>query len=144
MGMGEIDLGRHFVAEQPPSTSWRYGPGVDFFWVAPDQVAESAFVRNLLRARHDSDLVEGADLGGQAAVDTQDFAVDDGGEGEEVEDLAAGFPHRGVAVLLLAFLVEAVDLGDLAGFVVAAHEGDAVGVSVHDMLAGSLESLDVL
>ena len=84
---------------------------------------------DLLGARYDADLVQGADLGRQAAVDTEHLAVDDGGEGEEVEDLAARLPHRGVAILLLALLVEAVDLCDLAGFVVAADQGDLVGES---------------
>ena len=59
----------------------------------------------------------------------EDFAVDDGAEDEEVEDLAAGFPDRGVAVFGLAFFVETVDLGYLTGFVVAADEGDSIGVA---------------
>ena len=86
-------------------------------------------MRDLLGTGHDADLVEGANLGTQAAVHAEDFAVDDGGEDEEVEDLAARLPHGRVAVFLLTLLVEAVDLGDLPGFVVAAHEGDAVGES---------------
>lgn len=52
-------------------------------------------------------------------MDTEDFAVDNGGEGEEIKDLTAGLPDAGVAVFGLAFFVEAVDLGDLTGFVVA-------------------------
>jgi len=62
-------------------------------------------------------------------VYAEHFAVDNGGEGQEVEDLTACFPDGGVAVFCLAFFVEAVDLGDLAGLVVAADEGDAVGES---------------
>ena len=68
----------------------------------------------------------------------QDFAVDDGGEGQEVEDLTAGFPDGGVAVFLLALFVEAVNLGDLAGFVVASDEGYFVGISVCKFLAREL------
>ena len=94
-------------------------------------------MRDLLRASDDADLVEGADFGAEAAVHAEDFAVDDGGQDEEVEDLAAGFPDGRVAVFLLTLLVEAVNLGDLAGFVVAAHEGDAVGESGAIGLAGS-------
>lgn len=60
----------------------------------------------------------------------KDFTVNDGGKSEEVEDLTARLPDRGVAVFLLAFFVEAVDLGDLAGFVVAADEGDFVWISI--------------
>lgn len=59
------------------------------------------------------------------------FAIDDGGQGKEVEYLTAALPHGCVAVFLLAFFVEAVDLRDLARFVVASDEGDLVGVSVH-------------
>lgn len=58
------------------------------------------------------------------------FAVDYGCESEEVKDLTAGFPDAGIAVFLLTFFVEAVDLGDLAGLVVAADESDFIGVSI--------------
>ena len=84
---------------------------------------------DLLRASYDADLIKGADFGAQAAVHAEDFAVNDGPEDEEVEDLTAGFPDGGVAVLGLAFFVETVDLGYLTGFVVAANEGDSIGVS---------------
>ena len=62
-------------------------------------------------------------------MNAEDFAIDNGAEDEEVEDLTAGFPDGGVAIFLLAFFVEAVDLGDLSGFVVAADKGDAVRIS---------------
>lgn len=84
---------------------------------------------DLLCASYDADLIQGADFGAQAAVHAEDFAVDDGAEDEEVEDLTAGFPDGGVAVFGLAFFVEAVDLGYLTGFVVAADEGDSIGVA---------------
>lgn len=87
-------------------------------------------MRDFLRTGNDADLVEGPDLGGKAAMDAEHSAVDDGGEGEEIEDLTAGFPDGGVAVLLLALLIETIHLCDLARFVVAADEGDLVGVSV--------------
>jgi hypothetical protein len=74
-------------------------------------------------------LVECSDLRAEAAVYAKDFAVDDRAESHEVEDLTACFPDRCIAVFLNTFFVEAVDLGDLAGFVVAAHECDAVRVS---------------
>ena len=64
-------------------------------------------------------------------MNAEDFAIDNGAKDKEVEDLAARFPDGCVAVFLLAFFIEAVDLGDLAGFMVAADEGDAIGVSVH-------------
>jgi len=81
---------------------------------------------NLLGASNDSDLVEGSNLGRQAAVDAQDLAVDNGGQGEKVKDLAARLPDRGVAVFSLALFVETVDLGDLARLVVAAYKSYAI------------------
>ena len=124
-----VELGSYFIPKQPPRAARRDSPGTYVFGITPNQVAESAFVGDLLRASDDADLIQGADFGAQAAVHAEDFAVDDGAEDEEVEDLTAGFPDGGVAVLGLAFFVEAVDLGYLTGFVVAADEGDAVGVS---------------
>ena len=124
-----VEFGRDLVAKEPARTARTDGPRFHLFGIAPDQVAKGALVRDLLGARDDADLVQGADLGREAAVHAEDFAVDDGGQGQEVEDLAGGFPDGGVAVLLLTFFVEAVDLGDLAGLVVAADEGDAVGIT---------------
>lgn len=54
-------------------------------------------------------------------MDAKNFAVDNRSEDEEVENLAASLPDRGVAILLRTFFVETIDLGDLAGFVVAAN-----------------------
>ena len=84
---------------------------------------------DLLGPSDDTDLIKGPDLGTQAAMDAEDFAIDDGSEDQEVEHLAATFPDRGIAVLLLAFFVEAVDLGDLARLMIATDESDTIWVS---------------
>ena len=60
------------------------------------------------------DLVKSLDGGTQATVDTEDLAVDDGGEGEIVEYLGAVPPHSDAPVLPQALVVEAVHLGDLS------------------------------
>ena len=65
--------------------------------------------------------VVGWDIGG--------CAEDESAEGQVVEYFAAVAPDVGGAVFADAFVVEAVDGGDLAGFVVAADEGDAVWVA---------------
>ena len=124
-----VELRRDLVPKQPARAAGTDRPRLHLFRVAPDQVAERALVRDLLRARDDADLVERADLGREAAVHAEHLAVDDGGQGQEVEDLAGRFPDGGVAVFLLAFFVETVDLGDLAGFVVAADERDAIRIA---------------
>lgn len=54
--------------------------------------------------------------------------IDDGADGQVVEDLSAILPGIGVAILSVDLIVEAVDGGDLAGLVVAAEESDAFGV----------------
>ena len=45
-------------------------------------------------------------------MDTEDLAVDDGGEGEVVEDLGAVPPHRDAHILPQALVIEAVNLRD--------------------------------
>ena len=130
-----VELGGDFVAEQPAGAAGADGPGFHLLRVAPHQVAEGAFVRDLLCARDHTNLVEGADFRGQAAVHTEDFAVDESGEREEVEHLRGGFPDGGVAVLLVTFFVESVNLGDLAGLVVAADKGDTIGVTTRGIVS---------
>jgi hypothetical protein len=86
-------------------------------------------MRNLLRAGYDTDLVDGTDLRAQPSVHTKNLSIDDGSEDQEVKDVAAGLPHGGVAVLLLAFFVEAIHLGDLPRLVVSADKDNAVRIS---------------
>ena len=62
-------------------------------------------------------------------MDAKHPAVDDGPEAHVVKHLAAVAPHARAAVLFHALVVEAVHLGDLSGFVVAADEGHAVRVA---------------
>src|SRR3569833_441072 len=116
-----VELGGHLVPKEPACSARAASPRVDVFGLAPHEVADGALMRYLLRTRHDPDLVDGPNLGRQPAVDAEDGAVDDGGQDEEVKHLAAGLPHRGVAVLRLALLVEAVHLGDLAGLVITSN-----------------------
>lgn len=122
------ELGGDFVAEEPACASGTDGPCLDVFGIRPDEIAKGALVGDLLCAGDDADLIQGPDFRAQSAVDAKDFAVDYGTKGHEIEYLTARFPDGSVAVLLHAFLVEAVDLRDLAGFVVTTDEGDAVGV----------------
>ena len=76
-----------------------------------------------------ANVVERVDGWGQAAVKAEDLVVDESGKGEEVEEVGEVFPDVCVAVLSQALVVEAVDLGDLAGFVIASEDGDALGVA---------------
>ena len=131
--VGITHLTRHLIPEQPPCASWTDSPRLHILGIAPDKVAEGALMGNLLCSGHDADLVQCADLGAQASMDTQYLAVDDRGQSKKVEDLAAGLPDRCIAVFLLALFVESVDLSDLPGLVIATDECDFVGESGKDI-----------
>ena len=65
------------VAKQPPCTTWRYSPSSNVFRITPDQITESAFVRDLLSSSNDAYLVKGTDFRTQTTVDAEHFAVND-------------------------------------------------------------------
>lgn len=62
-------------------------------------------------------------------MNAHDVAVDDGRERHVVEEFRARSPDGDGLELAVALVVEAVDLGDLSGLVVAADEANSVGVS---------------
>lgn len=59
-------------------------------------------------------------------MDAQYLAIDNGCQSKEVKDLTASLPYRRVAVLCLAFFVEAINLCDLSRLVVPSHKGDSI------------------
>jgi hypothetical protein len=107
-------------------------------------------VRHFLNAVECPNVVKGVDAGRQTSVQTEDLVVDEGGERQVVEEVCEVLPDVCIAVLSQALVVEAVDLRDLAGFVVAAEDGDAAGVSYlerdkqRDRLDGEVASVDIV
>jgi len=77
----------------------------------------------------DSNLVQSSDFGRKASVNAEDFTVDQRSESEVVKNLAAVLPCVGVSVFLLYLIVETIYLGDLSALVIAAQQGDLVGIS---------------
>ena len=63
----------------------------------------------------------------QAAVNTKDLAGNNGSNGESVECIDEGLPDLDVAPPL-AFIVEAVDAGDIGALVVTAEEEEVLGI----------------
>lgn len=84
---------------------------------------------NLLNSVKSPNVIESIDTRREASVEAEDLVVDEGGEGEVVEQVGKVLPDIGVSVLAEALVVEAVDLSDLTRLVVAAEDGDALGIS---------------
>lgn len=108
--------------KQPASTTRANLPALDILGIRPHQVAESTLVGDLLVAVDGSDLIEGLDIRRKTAVDAKNLTIDQSSKGQVVKDLSAVLPGIGAGVLLLALIVEAVDLSDLARLVVAAQQ----------------------
>jgi len=83
---------------------------------------------HLLYSVESADVVKGINAGRQAAVQAEDLIVDKGGEREVVEKIREGFPHVGISILSEAFIVESVHLSDLAGFVIATENRNALRI----------------
>ena len=83
------------------------------------------FMRNLLVAFEQSNLVECVDAGAEAAMDAENALIDDGGQGHVVKYFSAVLPRIRTAVLAEALVVEAVDLRHLSTLVIAAQQRDA-------------------
>ena len=95
-------------------------------------------------------VVQGVDTRGKSSMQTENLIVDKGSQGEVVEEIGEEFPNIRVAIFPQTFVVEAVDLRDLAGFVVAAQDGDALRVADFerdeegDSLDGVVASINVI
>jgi hypothetical protein len=107
-------------------------------------------VWNFLYAVESSDVVKSVDAWGEASVEAEDLVVDKGSEGEVIEKVCEIFPYVGVTVFSETLIVEAIDLSDLTGFVVAAEDCDALRVSdfesneESDCLDGIITSINIV
>ena len=62
-------------------------------------------------------------------MQTEDLILHHSGKRQVVKQVGEEFPHVGVSVLAHALVVEAVDLGDLAAFVVASQNSQAIPIA---------------
>lgn len=118
-GFGDI------LAKGVSGATGRYAPTATVVGVGPEEIAHGTLVRNFLDPVEGTDIIEGINAGREAAVEAEDLIVDEGGEGEVVEEVGEVLPNIGVAVLAEALVVKAVNLGDLARLVIPAEDGDA-------------------
>ena len=131
-----VEFRGDLVAKKPPRTTRGYSPSPNVFWVTPDQITKGSFMWNLLSSSNYAYLIKGTDFRTQTTMDAEHFAVNDSTENQKVKDLAASFPDRGIAILLLAFFVESVDLCNLARLVVAPDECYAIRISSRVLARG--------
>lgn len=115
-----VEFGSDAVAEKPTSAARRYCPCSNIFRVGPHEVAECSLRGDFLASVNGSDLIQGANVRGQAAMNAKNDAVYEGGDGEIIKDLTAVLPGVGSSILSLTLIVKAVDLCDLARLVVSA------------------------
>lgn len=123
-----IELSCHFSSEEPAGSTWGHCPCVNIFGVGPHQIGEGALMWHFHSAVNQSDLVQSLHLRGEATMDAEDFALDDGSNAQVVENVGAVLPGVHVSVLAHGFLVEAVDRGDASCLVVTTQQGDALRV----------------
>ena len=86
-------------------------------------------MRDFLDSVERSDVVEGVDAGRQPAVQAENLVVDEGSEGEIVEEVGEVFPDICIAVFPQTFVVKAIDLGNLSTLVVPSKDSDSGRVS---------------
>ena len=89
--------------------------------VAPEQVAEDPVVGDGAGAVDLLDLVDGGEVGGEAAVHAEDAVADERGDGQAVEAVAEFLPQLDV-VAPLALVEKAVDAVYGVGFVIPAQQ----------------------
>lgn len=65
----------------------------------------------------------------QSSVQAEYLSINEGGEGQIVKQISKVFPHVRVAVFAQTLVVEAVDLRNLSGFVVAAKNSDSFTIA---------------
>lgn len=110
--------------------------------VGPEEVAQEASVRNIGGPGEAADLIEGGEVGGEAAVHAEDLVVDEGGNGEGVEAVGEELPETDVEAAL-ALVVETVDAVDGGTLMVASQEEEVLRIPdlVGEQEADGLEAL---
>ena len=124
-----VELFRYVLAKRKASSAGADAPAGPIVRVGPKQVAHGPLVGYLLDSIELPHVIKGVDGGAEATVETEYMVVDQGREGEVVEEVGEELPHVGTAVFANALVVEAVHLRDLSGFVIAAKDEHSVGIS---------------
>ena len=124
-----VELLGYVLAKRKASSAGADAPTGPIVRVGPKQVAHGPLVGYLLDSIELPHMIKGVNGGAEATVEAEYVIVDQGREGEVVEEVGEELPHVGTAVFANALVVEAVHLRDLSGFVVAAEDEHSVGIS---------------
>ena len=124
-----VECLRNILPERITRPAWRYSPPTPIVRVTPQQIAHRPLVRDLLYTIDTSHMVQRIDTRRQSTVKTEDLVIDERGERKVVEEVGKVAPDVGVAVFAQTFVVEAIDLGDLTTFMIAAKDTNAVAVA---------------
>ena len=119
----------NFPTKQVACAARTNHPARNVIRVGPHEVAHGSVMRHFLLAVDLSDFVERGDARAQTSMHAENAFVNDGSKGQEIKNFSAVAPYIHGPVLAEAFVVEAVDLSDLTGLVVASDESDAFGVA---------------
>lgn len=65
----------------------------------------------------------------QTSVQAEKLIFHNGCERKVVKKFSEAFPDVGVAIFSTAFIVEAINLSDLPGFMISSEDGDSVFIS---------------
>lgn len=123
-----IEHGHNISSKQIPRSPRRQTPSVDLFRIRPHEIAHGSIVRHLLLPINDAYLIQRINAGTESSVHGEYLVFDDGREREIIEYLRAIPPNIDAPVLSQTFVVKSVHLRDLTGFVIAADEGDPIGI----------------
>jgi len=95
--------------------------------VTPEQVADESGVGHVGGTHDVADLLERVQFGGESAVHAEDLLVNDGRDGQVVEQVGEEFPQLDV-VSAFALVLEALDTVDARTLVVATQQEEVFGV----------------
>mmetsp|Transcript_62983 Transcript_62983/g.148318 ORF Transcript_62983/g.148318 Transcript_62983/m.148318 type:complete len:388 (-) Transcript_62983:529-1692(-) len=115
-------------AEREGHAAVALGPAADVgVGVRPQHVAQQACVGHVRWTQDAPDLLHAVQVRGESSVYAEDLVVDDGGDGQAVEDHVERLPEL-ERVAALALVVEPVDSVDRRALVVASKHEEVFGV----------------
>ena len=65
------------------------------------------------------DVVQGLDGRRKSTMETEELVFNNGSKRQVIKEFGKGLPDRRIAILTTALVIEAVDLSNLAGLVIA-------------------------